>query len=127
MHTRIATVVFAFGLGIVIGAGALAQTKGDASSMPGTAGVNPGSISKETAGGAPNKDTSNAGTAGTAYTGSSNRDTATNPLGTNPLSSGTPSPTGGKGQQQQGGSGSGSGQQQQGGSGQQQQGGNMGK
>jgi hypothetical protein len=112
MHTRIATIVFAFGLGAAIAAGALAETKGDASSMPGTAGVNPGSISKETTGGAPNKDTSNAGTAGTAYTGSSNRDTATNPLGTNPLSSGTPNPTGGKGQQQ---SGSGSGQQQQGG------------
>jgi hypothetical protein len=117
MHTRIATIVFAFGLGAAIGAGALAQTEGDASSMPGTAGVNPGSISKETTGGSPNKDTSNAGTAGTAYTGTTNRDTATNPLGTNPLSSGTPDPTGGKDQQQQGGSGSG----------QQQQGGNTGK
>ena len=117
MHTRIATIVFAFGLGAAIAAGALAQTKGNSSSMPGTAGVNPGSISKETTGGSPNKDTSNAGTAGAAYTGSSNRETATNPLGTNPLgtnplSSGTPNPTGGKSQQQ---GGSGGGQQQQGG------------
>lgn len=101
MRTRIAGMAFAFGLGVVIAAGAVAQTKGDASSMPGTAGVNPGSISKETVGGAPNKDTGNAGTAGTAYTGSSNRDAAANPLGTNPFSGGTPNPTGGKGQQQQ--------------------------
>jgi hypothetical protein len=114
MRTRIAGMAIAFGLGVVIAAGAVAQTKGDASSMPGTAGVNPGSISKETVGGAPNKDTSNAGTAGTAYTGSSNRETATNPLGTNPLSGGTPNPTGGKGQQQQ--QQNGGTQQQQGGS-----------
>lgn len=122
MHTRIATIVFAFGLGAAIAAGALAQTKGNSSSMPGTAGVNPGSISKETTGGSPNKDTSNAGAAGTAYTGSSNRETTTNPLGTNPLSSGTPNPTGGKSQQR-----GGSGQQQGSSGGQQQQGKNTGK
>ena len=79
---------------------ALAQTGGGSSSSLGTANVNPGSISKETAGGAPNKDTGNAGTAGTAYTGSSNRETVNNRLGTNPFDSGTPNPTGGKAQKQ---------------------------
>ncbi|HEX3953875.1 MAG TPA: hypothetical protein VHW90_09910 [Stellaceae bacterium] len=60
--------------------------------MPGTSGVNPGSISRETTDGAPNKDTSNAGTAGNTYTGSSSGPT-TDSLGTHPFSGGTPNPT----------------------------------
>jgi hypothetical protein len=102
MRTRIATTIFTLGFVVAICAAALAQTDGGSSSMPGTAGINPGSVSKETTGGSLNKDTGNAGTSGTVYTGTTNRDTATNPLGTDPLGSGTPNPTGGKGQQRKG-------------------------
>lgn len=64
---------------------AFAQSGGGSSSMPGTAGVNPGSISRETVGTTPSKDTSNAGTAG-QYTGSTNSGTGSSSLGTNPMS-----------------------------------------
>jgi hypothetical protein len=87
---------------------ALAQGSGGGSSMPGTAGVNPGAVSRETLGGTgatgstQNKDTSNAGTAG-QYTGTTNSGTGSSPLGTNPMSG---SPTAGGGTGAAGGTGS---------------------
>jgi hypothetical protein len=106
-HPAMRTGIAATSLALAFFAGtalaALAQTGGGSSSALGTANVNPGSISKETVGGAANKDTGNTGTAGTAYTGTSNRETVNNPLGTNPFDSGAPNPTGGKGQQRQNG------------------------
>jgi len=102
MRSRIAATSLALAFFAGTALAALAQTGGGSSSSLGTANVNPGSISKESAGGVPNKDTGNAGTAGTAYTGSSNRETVNNPLGANPFDSGSPNPTGGKGHQKNG-------------------------
>ena len=93
--SRVTTAVLALLLGGALSA--VAQTGGGSSSMPGTAGVNPGAVSKETAGDAKNRDTSMAGTTGTAYPGNSPTTTTNNPLGVNPLSTGTPNPTGGAG------------------------------
>jgi hypothetical protein len=90
--SRVTTAVLALLLGGALSA--VAQTGGGSSSMPGTAGVNPGAVSKETAGDIKNRDTS---TAGTAYPGNSPTTTTNNPLGVNPLSTGTPNPTGGAG------------------------------
>ena len=102
MRTGIAATSLALAFFAGTALAALAQTGGGSSSSLGTANVNPGSISKESVGGAPNKDTGNAGTAGTVYTGTSNRETVNNPLGTNPFDSAAPHPTGGKQQQQNG-------------------------
>ena len=67
---------------------ALAQDKGYSSSAPSTAGVNPGSVSKETVGGAPNRDTGTAGTANSVGPGNGTG-TGSTPLGANPLEGGT--------------------------------------
>jgi hypothetical protein len=90
--SRVTTAVLALLLGGALSA--VAQTGGGSSSMPGTAGVNPGAVSQETVGDAKNRDT---GTAGSADTGNSPTTTTNNPLGVNPLSTGTPNPTGGAG------------------------------